>query len=336
MRLLVVAAALIAVMTVGAAKSASVPLVIAHRGASGVLPEHTLEAYARAIALGADFIEPDLVATRDGVLIARHDPVLGATTDVSAHPEFAGRRVTRAVDGREVTDWFTSDFTLAEIRTLRARQPMAGRDTRFDGRFAIPTFDEVVALVRESAANGRPVGLYPETKHSVWHRALGLPLEEALLAALARAGWVERAAPVILQSFDVANLKALRAQTRVHLVQLIAGPDARPYDFTLAGDARRYRDLLTPGGLASIAAYADGIGVPKELLFNASGAPSPLVREAHAAGLFVHAYTFRDESRFVLEAFAGDPRAEYAAAFSLGLDGLFSDFPDSALAARPK
>jgi glycerophosphoryl diester phosphodiesterase len=234
-------------ISAAAAPMPMTPLVIAHRGATGERPEHTLEAYERAIALGADFIEPDLVATKDGHLIARHEPMLGATTDVAAHPEFAARKVTRLLDGVSVTDWFASDFTLAEIRTLRARQPMAGRGATYDGKFAIPTFDEIIARAK---AAPRPVGLYPETKHSASHRAEGLPLEEKLLAALAREGWAAKTSPVIVQSFETADLKMLRARTNIRLVQLIGGADERPYDFVLAGDARRYADLLRPKGFA--------------------------------------------------------------------------------------
>jgi glycerophosphoryl diester phosphodiesterase len=250
------------------------PLVIGHRGASGLLPEHTLEAYKRAIEDGADFIEPDLVSTRDGVLIARHEPMLGGTTDVAEKPEFAARKTTRLIDGKPVTDWFAGDFTLAEIKTLRARQAMAERDQSHNGRYAVPTLQEVIDLAKaESARLSRTVGIYPETKHSIFHAAIGLPLEDRLLEALARAGWTEKSSPVIIQSFEVANLKYLRSRTNVRLVQLVDADDvdkdgnivleppyAQPYDFVVTGDKRTFKDLLTREGLAEIKSYADGVG----------------------------------------------------------------------------
>jgi glycerophosphoryl diester phosphodiesterase len=322
-------------------RMSAVPLVIAHRGASGTLPEHTLEAYTRAIVQGADFIEPDLVMTKDGVLIARHEPMLSATTDVAQRAEFTARRTTRLLDGVSVADWFASDFTLAEIKRLRAKQQIAERDQSFNGHFAIPTFAEVIALAkRASTESGRTIGLYPETKHPYFHREAGLPLETPLIAALAAEGWTEKTSPVIVQSFETANLRALRARSNIRLVQLIGAPNTRPYDLAAAGDPRTYKDLVAPGGLIAIKAYADGIGVPKDLLVAAvSGAglvPSPLVADAHAAGLFLHAYTFRNEARFRTPGLSEDPLAEYGAFYGLGVDGVFSDFPDTALRARQR
>lgn len=288
----------------------ALPLVIAHRGASGHRPEHTLEAYRLAIELGADVIEPDLVATKDGQLVARHEPDISATTDVAQRPEFATRRRTAVIDGTAVTGWFTTDFTLAELRTLRAVQPREYRSQDFDGRWPVPTLDEIIALAkRESAARGRTIAIYPETKHPTWHREQGLPLEEPLLAALAREGWTTRDAPVWVQSFEAGNLRWLRPRTGVKLVQLVG--DDVAVDF------------------ADVATYADAVGPAKQLLDG-----TDFVARAHAAGLAVHAWTFRDEPRHIDARFGGDPLREYAYFFALGVDGVFSDFPDTALAAR--
>ena len=311
------------------------PLIIAHRGASGYLPEHTLEAYARAIELGADFIEPDLVSTADGVLIARHEPWLADTTDVGLHPEFADRKAIRVIDGREIEDWFACDFTLAEIKRLRARQPFPTRDQSFNGRFEIPTFDEVIALAKsESAARGRVIGVYPETKHPTFHHEIGLPLEETLLMTLMREGWVDRASPVIVQSFEVSNLRHIRTQMNIRLVQLIGDAGDQPFDLERAGDARTYFDMLSAEGLAAIAAYADGIGIAKNYV--AASVPerdwngADLIGNAHSAGLFVHAYTFRNEARFRLDGFGDTPTVEYRKFYRRGIDGVFSDHPDTA------
>ena len=350
------------------------PLVIGHRGAAGYLPDHTLEGYKKAIEMGADFIEPDLVATSDGVLVARHEPNITGTTDVAQRPEFASRKTRKRVDGVQEEGWFASDFTLAELKTLRAIQPLAERDPRFNGRFQIPTFVEVLELARaESARTGRTVGVYPETKHPTYHASLGLPLEDRLLATLATYGHTTKASPVIVQSFEVANLKYLRSKTQVRLVQLVDGNDLnadgsidltapydKPYDFAVAGDARTFASLLTPAGLQQVKTYADGIGPWKPYLIasrlvdrdsdgkpddlNADGkiderdrvmlAPTEVVKNAHAAGLFVHPYTFRSEARRLASDFRGDPKAEYKLFYELGVDGVFSDFPDQARAAR--
>ncbi|HEU4881846.1 MAG TPA: glycerophosphodiester phosphodiesterase [Longimicrobium sp.] len=331
------------------------PIVIAHRGASGYRPEHTLASYALAIEMGADFVEPDLVSTKDGVLVCRHENEIGGTTDVAAHPEFAARRTTRTIDGVTVDGWFTEDFTLAELKTLRARErlpELRPANAEFDGRFEIPTFDEMIALIqRESAARGRTIGIYPETKHPSWFRSLGLALDEPLLAALERAGWTDADAPVFIQSFETANLRMLRTQTGVRLIQLMEAA-GRPYDFTVRGDPRTYADLATPRGLAEIATYAHGIGPDKALVIprDANGrlaAPTPLVADAHAAGLLVHPWTFRSENHFLPADFHagapatpdfprlhGNPEAELAAFFAAGVDGVFADFPDIALRVR--
>ena len=330
------------------------PLVIAHRGASGHLPEHTLEAYRLAIESGADFIEPDLVSTRDGVLAARHENEISGTTDVADRPEFADRRATKSIDGVEVEGWFTEDLTLAELRTLRARERLprlrpAG--AAHDGRYRIPTLQEVIELARrESAARGRTIGIYPETKHPTYFRSIGLPLEEPLLRALEGAGWADATAPVFIQSFETGNLRELRGRTGVRLVQLLAAEGA-PYDLARRGDPRGYADLAAPAGLAEVAGYADGIGPAKELVVprdpaGRSLAPTTLVADAHAAGLVVHPWTFRSENHFLpAELRRGDPRdpafprghgdaaAEYRLFHALGVDGVFSDFPAEAAAA---
>ena len=350
------------------------PLVIGHRGASGYRPDHTLESYKLAIDMGADFIEPDLVATKDGVLVARHEPNITGTTDVATRPEFASRKTTKNVDGVNEEGWFVSDFTLAELKTLRAVQPLSDRDQSFNGKFQIPTFEEVLDLAKaEGTKAGRTVGVYPETKHPTYHAKLGLPLEDRLLAVLAKYGYTTKASPVIVQSFEVSNLKYLRTKTQVRLVQLVDANDVnadgsmdltapydKPYDFAVAGDSRTFASLLTPAGLKEIKTYADGIGPWKPYLIpskqvdaNNDGKPDDLngdgkiderdrvmmpatsvVKDAHAAGLFVHAYTFRNEAKRLASDFKGDPKAEYKLFFNLGVDGVFSDFTDTAKAAR--
>jgi glycerophosphoryl diester phosphodiesterase len=349
------------------------PLVIGHRGASGYLPEHTLEAYKLAIEQGADFIEPDLVMTKDGYLIARHEPMLGGTTNVADLPQFAARKRTMKVDGIDTTDWFAADFTIAEIRQLKAKQPAAERDQSHNGKFLIPTLQEVIALAKaESARTGRTIGIYPETKHSAWHAAVGLPLEPSLVGSLIAEGWTTKQSPVIIQSFEVANLKVLRKMIDVRLVQLVdaddvdkdggivlAAPYDKPYDFVITGDKRTFKDLVTREGLAEIKTYADGVGPWKPYIMagrqqigadgkprdlNGDGKideqdrvllpPSSLVQDAHAVGLFVHTWTFRNEPRRLASNFKGDPVAEMKAYFALGVDGLFSDFPDTAVKAR--
>ncbi len=334
------------------------PLVIAHRGASGYLPEHTLEAYALAIALGADYVEPDVVMTRDGHLIARHEPNITNTTDVWHRPEFASRRRSAVVDGVTEEGWFASDFTLAEIGTVRAVQAFAERAQGFNGRFAIPTLTAVIELVRrESRARGRAIGIYVEVKHPTYHRALGLPLEPALAGVLRSAGWDGRDAPVFVQSFEPSALAAVRALTGVRLVQLVdasgVGPDGalqfdppadRPYDWTASGDsvllARRYDFFATDEGLREIRRYADGIGPWKRYIVSAEagdrrlGPPTDLVARAHAAGLVVHPWTFRSDRTRLAADYDGQAVREYLQFYRLGVDGVFTDFPDAALTAR--
>ena len=315
------------------------PLIIAHRGASGYRPEHTLASYELAIQMGADFIEPDLVSTKDHILIARHENEISETTDVAAHPEFADRRAVKKIDGREVTGWFTEDFTLAEIKTLRAKERLPFRNQSSNGQFEVPTFAEVIALAkRKSAETGRTIGIYPETKHPTYFRGIGLPLEEPLLALLQENGYRGRTASVYIQSFEVGNLKRLREVTDLPLIQLMEAA-GRPWDFTVTGDLRTYHDMATPAGLKEIATYADGIGPDKRMIVPEGPdhhllPPTLLVADAHAAGLLVHPWTFRSDGTFLAPEYKGDPGKEYDQFFSLGVDGLFSDFSDTAVKAR--
>jgi glycerophosphoryl diester phosphodiesterase len=329
------------------------PIVIAHRGASGYRPEHTLASYELAIEQGADFIEPDVVSTKDGALVARHENEISGTTDVAKRPEFAGRRTTKTVDGKQETGWFVENFTLAELKTLRARErlpELRPESAKFDGKFEVPTLQEIIDLARrKSAEKRRLIGIYPETKHPTYHQALGLPLERKLVDLLKANGYVGREAPVFLQSFEVANLKELNRLTEIRLVLLIDADIpadgklkyGRPYDFVAAGDARTYAELLTPAGLAEVAKFADAIGPWKRCIVPADAKgrllpPTNLVRDAHAAGLLVHPYTFRSDASFLAPDYGGDPLREYEQFFRLGVDGLFSDFPDTAVAARAR
>ncbi len=326
------------------------PLVVAHRGASGYRPEHTLEAYRLAIRMGADYVEPDLVSTKDGVLVARHENEISGTTDVADRAEFADRYTTRTVDGRSISGWFTEDFTLDELKTLRAVERLPGvrpGNTRYDGRYEVPTFDEVLDLVRhESRRRGEVIGVYPETKHPTYFDSIGLSLEQPLVETLRRHHLNRPNARVFVQSFETGNLRALNDLVRVPLVQLVDASGA-PYDLAAAGDPRSYADLVTPGGLQEIATYADAVGAAKNLVLprNADGAttvPSSLVDDAHALGLAVHVWTLRDENQFMAENFRigtdpdakGDAIAEYQAFFDAGVDGVFSDYSDTAVAAR--
>jgi glycerophosphoryl diester phosphodiesterase len=327
------------------------PIVIAHRGASGYAPEHTLAAYFIAIGQGADYIEPDLVMTRDGVLVARHENEIGGTTDVAAHAEFADRRTTKVIDGVRVTGWFTEDFLLEELKSLRAREripELRPANARLDGTLEIPTLEEILALARGVEEQRRvrarelglpapaPIGVYPETKHPSHFAAIGLAMEERLVAALERYGYRGPDGRAFLQSFETANLQLLQQLTRLPLVQLIEASGA-PYDCVAGGEARTYADLLTPRGLEEIAAYAACIGPAKSLVIarDAEGRltrPTALVAQAHAAGLQVHPWTFRAESAFLP---AGvDLGAELRAFLAAGIDGFFTDQPDVGVRAR--
>jgi glycerophosphoryl diester phosphodiesterase len=296
------------------------PVIIGHRGASGHRPEHTLESYRLAVEMGADFIEPDLVSTKDGVLIARHENEIGATTD--AAERFPDRRRTKTIDGQSITGWFSEDFTLAEIKTLRARERLPFRSHQYDGRFEIVTFDEVIELAQKlRSASGGAVGIYPETKHPTYFRSIGLPLEEKLLASLAKHGWNNRQAPVFIQSFEDGNLRELRKKTTVRLIQLLS-PAVR----------------FDEDGLKAIATYADGIGPEKRMLIPVAldgslKPPTDLVERAHRLGLLVHVWTVRPEPQFLPAGYQGDVRAEFLQLRTLGVDGVFTDFPDLAVAA---
>jgi glycerophosphoryl diester phosphodiesterase len=316
-------------------------IVIAHRGASGYRPEHTLASYELAIEQGADYIEPDLVITKDGVLVARHENEIGGTTDVASHPEFADRRVSKVIDGQPLSGWFTEDFTLAELKTLRAVERIPAvrpANTAYDGRFTVPTLAEVIELAqRRSRELGRSIGIYPETKHPSYFRALGLPLEERLVTQLHAAGYTEPSAPVFIQSFEVGNLRQLRSLTRLPLVQLMSAEGA-PFDLVLSGDARQYAGLATAAGVKEIARYADAIGPEKSMVIprDAAGKLLPatrLVRDAHAAGLRVHPWTFRREDDFLPPDYRGRPQAEIEAFLATGMDGFFTDNPDIGAAA---
>ncbi|WP_422785791.1 glycerophosphodiester phosphodiesterase [Rhizorhabdus argentea] len=321
------------------------PIVIAHRGASGLRPEHTLAAYRLAIAQGADYIEPDLVVTKDDVLVIRHENEISTTTNVADHPEFANRRMSKAIDGDLVTGWFTEDFTLAELKTLRTRERLPQLRPANSGWADEPiaTLDEVLALVH---AAKRPVGIYPETKHPTYFASIGKPMERPLLEVLARAGFARASDPVFIQSFEVSNLKALRRVTKLRLVQLIDA-EKPPYDQVEAHSGLTVAAMTTPAGLKVIAAYADAIGPAKLLIEprDAAGqalAPTTLVADAHAAGLLVHPWTFRSENIFLAagdrhgqdQSARGDAAAEYRRFLGYGVDGLFSDFPAEAVAAR--
>ena len=337
------------------------PIVIGHRGASGYVPEHTLSAYYIAIQQGADYVEPDLVMTKDGVLVARHENEIGGTTNVAEFPEFASRKATKVIDGNSVTGWFTEDFTLAELKRLRAKEriPQVRPDnTRFDGQFEIPTLKEVLSLVRcaneerEKLARRtgkrdfRPIGIYPETKHPSYFDALDLSMEEPLLSALRQFGYDSKRDPVFIQSFEVANLMQLKDMTRLKLVQLLDASGA-PYDFIANGDSRTYADLVTSKGLAFIAKYADGVGLNKNLVIPRAsdgrlGTPTPVVSRAHKAGLKVHVWTLRAENTFLPAdlrfgedpAVLGDMAAEARAFLQVGVDGYFTDHPNLGVLAR--
>lgn len=329
-----IVAALLALTGTGSMTNET-PIVIAHRGASGYLPEHTVAAYTLAIDQGADVIEPDLVPTKDGVLVARHENEISETTDVAAHPEFAGRKATKTIDGKTVTGWFTEDFTLVELKTLRARErlPMLRPEgARHDGRYPIPTFDEIVAL-----AKARGVGIYPETKHPTYFASIGLGTDVPLVAALKAAGWDRADAPVYVQSFEVANLRRLKTMTKARLIQLMDAGGA-PAD----GAAASYAAMATPAGLREIATYAHGIGPAKAMIRDGDKTPSSLVADAHAAGLRVHPWTFRAENFFLPASLKSgiNPRGhgkledEIARYLEMGVDGFFTDFPLEGVRAR--
>ena len=337
------------------------PIVIAHRGASGYVPEHTLAAYALAIEMGADYIEPDLVMTKDGVLVARHENEISGTTDVADHPEFVSRKAKKTIDGVQVEGWFTEDFTFLELKTLRAKERLPlirTANRRFDGFFQIPAFAEVLDLARgadfrfhvqakrDGEASRRCVGVCPEIKHPTYFAGIGLAMEEPLVRQLRGTIFCRETAKVFIQSFEVGNLKRLRRMTDLPLVQLLDATGG-PYDLKAEGVPRTYADLAKPDELAEIAAYADGIGVNKSLMIprnadDSLGAPTTLVADAHAAGLIVHGWTFRAENSFLPsefrsaggEADLGDLDGELATFLALGMDGFFTDQANIGVRAR--
>jgi glycerophosphoryl diester phosphodiesterase len=327
----------LALLALGAlALPAGATIVIGHRGASGERPEHTLASYERAIDQGADYIEPDLVPTRDGVLVARHENEISGTTDVAEHPEFASRKATRTIDGETLTGWFVEDFTLAELRTLRAKERLPAvrkANTAFDRLYPVPTFAEVIALVRaKQAESGREIGIYPEIKHPAYMAARGFDMPALLVAQLDAAGLNRKGAKVFIQCFEVGPLERLRTMTPLPLIQLVSaqgGPADQP--------GTSYAAMLRPEGLRAIAMHADGIGAELTLLLDEQGKARPLVGQAHRAGLVVHAWTLRRENRFLLPMLrkGSDPDApgDLARAWKLlkaaGIDGVFTDNPGS-------
>jgi glycerophosphoryl diester phosphodiesterase len=334
----------------GFARAPQKPIVIAHRGASGLRPEHTQLAYDLAIDQGCDFIEPDLVPTKDGHLVARHENEIGGTTDVGSRPEFADRKATKTIDGQSITGWFTEDFTLAEIKTLRARErlpKLRPGNTKYDGQAPLLTFDEVVAIARAgSRRTGRTIGVYPEMKHPGYFARIGLPVEDRLVALLKKNDLDSATAPVFVQCFEVTPLKAIRARTKARLVLLTAS-EGGPADLPNV----TYSQLTSPSGLKDVALYADGLG-PEKTQVAPQDATSllpatALVRDAHAAGLVVHPWTVRAENYFLPSSLRrgdaasadylaqpGEVAAVFKALYAAGVDGLFSDFPGLAVAAR--
>lgn len=326
------------------------PIVIAHRGASGYRPEHTLAAYQLAIEMGADYIEPDLVSTKDGVLVARHENEISGTTDVADHPEFAGRRTTKTIDGNPVTGWFTEDFTLAELKTLRAKErlpELRPANTAYNGQFEIPTFQQVIDLAkRESKLRHRVIGIAPETKHPTYFDSIGKSLEEPLIATLRRNHLDRKSSAVVVQSFEVGNLQEINRKLPVPIALNIDAAGA-PYDFIAKGDPRTYDDLVKPEGLRFVASFADYASVEKSRIIprDSAGkllAPTTLVRDAHRAGLKVVSWTFRTENNFLPVDFRtgtdpaahGDGVGEIQLFIRQGLDAFFTDFPDLGVAAR--
>lgn len=314
------------------------PLIIAHRGASGYRPEHTLEAYKLAIEMGADFIEPDLVMSKDKILVARHENEISETTD--AAEKFPARKKTKTIDGQEITGWFTEDFTLKELKTLRAKERLEFRDQSYNGKFEVPTFDEILVFLKsESKKHKRVIGVYPEAKHPSYFASIGLPMENAVVEALKKHDLNHDKAAVYIQAFELDILKKLKALTPVNLVFLYGSPKESPYDFVLAKDKRTFADLTKPLALKELSKTIHGIGPHKSYIIptNSFGErlkPTTLVADAHAAGLVVHPYTFRKEEIFLPATYKGDAHAEYLEFFQQGVDGVFSDFTDQAVHAK--
>ncbi|OWZ03482.1 Glycerophosphoryl diester phosphodiesterase [Phytophthora megakarya] len=351
------------------------PAITGHRGASGYLPDHTIEGYTFAIEVGVDVIEPDLVITKDGALVVRHEPYIDGTTNVADHPEFASRRSNKTLDGVRIEGYFVSDFTLAEIKTLRAVQPLSERDQSYNGLYEIPTFEEVIQLAQnKSAVYNRTIAIYPEVKHSSFHKALGLPIENTMMELLTKYDLNHADAPVFIQSFETQNLRELHHVTNITLVQLIdafgsdpttgdlifVAPSDRPYDWTLANRTENYGYLTTPAGLAEVATYADVIAPYKRYLLKAIAVEidengniadsnddgtisdadyyifedKKIIDDAHAAGLKVHTWTMRDENYRLAVNYSGNATLEYLELFDMGVDGLFSDNCKTAVPAR--
>ncbi|MGW2959751.1 glycerophosphodiester phosphodiesterase [Streptomyces sp. NPDC001220] len=336
----------------GGLKSLPKPTIIGHRGASGYRPEHTFGSYNLALDLGADIVEAgDLVPTKDGHLVCRHEPEIGGTTDVADHKEFADRRTTKVLDGIPTTGWFTEDFTLAELKTLRAIERIPANrphNTLYNGHWEIPTFEEVLKWQDEQTRKrGKQVWIYPETKHPTYFRRLGLGLEERVAKLLRKYGKDKRNSPVILQSFEPTSIQRLNTLLDNPLVVLLSAANTQPYDFVATGDPRTVADLITPKGLREIAGYAQGIGPTLDLVIpkDASGnftAPSTLVADAHKVGLVLHPYTMRNENPFLPPAYRkggdvtayGDVFPVFRTYFETGIDGVFSDNADTAVLAR--
>jgi glycerophosphoryl diester phosphodiesterase len=334
----------------GPHSSTSAPQIFGHRGAAGYRPEHTAGGYELAAAMGADFIEPDLVPTKDGVLVDRHEPDISQTTDVASHPEFADRKTTKVIDGVATTGWFTTDFTLAELETLHAVERLPDirqHNTLYNGLWQVPTFQDVIDLRASlSARFHRVIGIVPEIKHSTFFASIGLPMEQRVLDVLRRNGLDHKGAPVVVQSFEAGNLLWLHQHTSLPLMQLTSATGA-PADFVASGDPRTYADLVTPAGLHGVAGYATYLGPDKNQIVprDSTGkllTPTSLIADAHAAGLLITPYTFRNENSFLPLDFRrgtnpgdyGDAIAEYQLFFSLGVDGMFSDDSDTAVLAR--
>ncbi|WP_327322353.1 glycerophosphodiester phosphodiesterase [Streptomyces sp. NBC_01210] len=326
------------------------PTVIAHRGASGYRPEHTLGSYQLALDMGAHVVEQDLVPTKDGHLVCRHENDITGTTDVAAHPEFASRKTTKSIDGVSLTGWFTEDFTLAELKTLRAKERIPANrqeNTLYDGRWAIPTFEEVLRWAeKEGHRRGRPVWLHVETKHPTYFRGIGLGLEERLARLLRRYGRDRRNSPVFLQSFEPSSIQRLAGLVDSPRVVLLSAANTRPWDFVQAGDPRTVADLVKPEGLKWIASYAQGIGPTLDLIIPKDangklGTQTTLVRDAHAKGLILHPYTMRNENTFLPADFRrgtdpnayGDAFGAFKVYFETGIDGIFTDNSDTGLLA---
>lgn len=316
------------------------PIIIAHRGASGERPEHTIAAYQLALEQGADFIEPDLVITKDGILVCRHENEISTTTNVADRPEFASRKTKKEIDARTVEGWFTEDFTLKELKTLRAKERIPQlRKTNYDGQFEIPTLEEVMILLRDwKRKSGKTVGIYPETKHPTYFAMNDLPLENPLINLVKKYGYDKKDAPIFIQSFEQSNLKVLRRRTKARLIQLI-DIVGRPFDWTLGEKVQTFADLAKATGLSDISTYADGIGVHKDYVIPRTaegnlGEPTSLVRDAKQSGLLVHVWTFRNEDSFLPKDLAGKPELEIQRYIAAGIDGIFADYPATAVKVR--